>query len=67
MAAFADETVIPGLRAAAVPILDIQGRAALVVTVLVTSAVDRSDDKQILERLQAVCGQLTKKIGGRWL
>ena len=67
MAAFADETVIPGLRAAAVPILDIQGRAALVVTVLATSAVDRSDDKQILERLQAVCGQLTKKIGGSWL
>jgi len=66
MAAFADETVIPGLRAAAVPILDIQGRAALVATVLATSAVDRSDDKEMLERLQAVCQELTKKIGGRW-
>jgi DNA-binding IclR family transcriptional regulator len=66
MAAFADETVIPGLRAAAVPILDIQGRAALVATVLATSAVDRSNDKEMLERLQAVCQELTKRIGGRW-
>jgi DNA-binding IclR family transcriptional regulator len=66
MAAFADETVIPGLRAAAVPILDIQGRAALVATVLATSAIDRSDDKEMLERLQSVCQELTKKIGGRW-
>ena len=66
MAAFADETVIPGLRAAAVPILDIQGRAALVATVLATSAIDRADDKEMIERLQIVCQALTKKIGGRW-
>jgi DNA-binding IclR family transcriptional regulator len=66
MAAFADETLIPGLRAAAVPILDIQGRAALVATVIAISAADRSDDGNILERLQAVCQQLTKRIGGRW-
>ena len=41
MSASVDELLIPGLRATAVPILDIQDRAALVVTVMATPAFAR--------------------------
>jgi len=66
MSASVDEMLIPGLRATAVPILDIQARAALVVTVIATSAFDRRDDQAVVERLMQVCRSLTEKIGGRW-
>jgi DNA-binding IclR family transcriptional regulator len=63
MYASVDELLIPGLRATAVPILDIQGRAALVATVLATPAFARSDDEAIIKKLQAVCRSLTAKLG----
>lgn len=66
MSASVDEMLIPGLRATAVPILDIQARAALVVTVIATSAFDRRHDQAVVERLMQVCRSLTEKIGGRW-
>jgi DNA-binding IclR family transcriptional regulator len=66
MSASVDEMLIPGLRATAVPILDIQARAALVVTVIATSAFDRRHDQAVVERLMQVCRTLTEKIGGRW-
>jgi DNA-binding IclR family transcriptional regulator len=66
MSASVDEMLIPGLRATAVPILDIQARAALVVTVIATSAFDRRQDAAVVERLMQVCRSLTEKIGGRW-
>jgi DNA-binding IclR family transcriptional regulator len=66
MSASVDEVLIPGLRAVAVPVLDIQERAALVVTVMATAAFDRRDDKAIVEKLKTTCAELTAKIGGRW-
>jgi DNA-binding IclR family transcriptional regulator len=66
MSASVDELLIPGLRATAVPILDIQGRAALVVTVMATPAFDRRKDKAVVDALRQVCRQLTEKNGGRW-
>ena len=66
MSASVDETLIPGLRATAVPILDIQARAALVVTVIATSAFDRRNDQAVVEGLMRVCRTLTEKIGGQW-
>lgn len=66
MSASVDEMLIPGLRATAVPILDIQGRAALVVTVIATSAFARKQDAAIVEKLQSVCKALTERFGGRW-
>jgi hypothetical protein len=61
MSASVDEMLIPGLRATAVPILDIQARAALVVTVIATSAFDRRHDQAVVERLMQVCRTLTEK------
>ena len=66
MSASVDEMLIPGLRATAVPILDIQGRAALVATVMATQAFARTDDAAIVEQLQAVCRSLTERFGAYW-
>lgn len=63
MCATVEELLIPGLRATAVPIRDLQGRAALVATVLATPAFSRQDDAAITERLKAVCRSLTAKLG----
>jgi DNA-binding IclR family transcriptional regulator len=66
MSASVDELVIPGLRASAVPILDIQRRPALVATVIATPAFDRADDDAVLARLKSACRLLTENIGGSW-
>ncbi len=66
MSASVDEMLIPGLRATAVPILDIQGRAALVATVMATPAFARTDDEAIVRKLQSVCKTLTERLGARW-
>jgi DNA-binding IclR family transcriptional regulator len=66
MSASVDEMLIPGLRATAVPILDIQGHAALVVTVMATPAFARKDDDRIVETLKSVCQALTVRLGARW-
>lgn len=66
MSASVDEMLIPGLRATAVPILDIQGRAALVATVMATPAFTRTDDEAIVRKLQSVCKTLTERLGARW-
>lgn len=66
MYAAADDILIPGLRAIAVPILDIQGGAALVATAIATSNFLRDDDDTVRTRLQAVCRGLTERIGASW-
>lgn len=66
MYATVDELLIPGLRAVAVPILDIQGRAALVATAIATSAFPREEDEGIREKLQDVCKGLTERLGAAW-
>lgn len=66
MCASVDELLIPGLRATAVPILDIQGRPVLVATMMATPAFPRSEDDGILHKLQDVCRSLTERQGGTW-
>jgi DNA-binding IclR family transcriptional regulator len=66
MSASVDEMLIPGLRATAVPILDLQGCPALVVTAIASSAMDRSRDAAIVQHLKDVCRSLTEQMGGRW-
>jgi DNA-binding IclR family transcriptional regulator len=66
MSASVDEMLIPGLRATAVPILDIQGHVALVATVMATPAFARKDDEKIVKTLKSVCQALTVRLGARW-
>lgn len=66
MYASVDELLIPGLRATAVPILDIQGRVALVATVIATAAFAREQDEAVRGRLQDACRSLTERAGATW-
>jgi DNA-binding IclR family transcriptional regulator len=66
MYATVDELLIPGLRAVAVPILDIQGRVALVATAIATNAFAREEDDDIRGKLQSACRTLTERLGAAW-
>jgi len=58
------ETLIPGLRASAVPIFDLQGRAVLVATLLANADISPPDDAAALDALKLVCAAITRSIGG---
>lgn len=66
MCASVDELLIAGLRATAAPIVDTQGRAALVATVMATRAFDSADDAAIAAQLRTLCRRLTDGIGAHW-
>ncbi|MGA1798948.1 IclR family transcriptional regulator [Sphingomonas sp. 4RDLI-65] len=57
-------TVIPGLHATAFPILDLQGRATLVATALVSQAAE-ADRKDAVAELGELCRHISKEMG--WL
>lgn len=58
-------SLIPGLRAAAVPIFDLQEEAVMTATVLATSAFKPEHDDAVLKQLIAVCDGVSASIGGR--
>lgn len=60
-----DGSVVPGLRAMAFPIFDLQSRAILTATVLATESFDVAGDPAIRKRLAAVCAQITASLGGQ--
>lgn len=64
--AWVDNTLIPGLRAAAVPVFDLQGRVAVVATAMASSAFDPAHDAGVGAALHAACREVTEAIGGRW-
>lgn len=66
MFAMLDELLIPGLRAIAVPILNLQNHAALVATAMAAPAFPRDEDSKVLKRLQSACKLVTERIGARW-
>lgn len=61
-----DNTLIPGLRAAAAPVFDLQGRLAVVATAMATPAFDPAHDAEAVAALHAACREVTEAIGGRW-
>ncbi|MDB5437772.1 MAG: hypothetical protein JWM33_199 [Caulobacteraceae bacterium] len=60
-----DGTMVPGLRAFAYPIFDIQGRPILSATALGPDAVSRSGDDAALAELARVCGEISRQLGWR--
>jgi DNA-binding IclR family transcriptional regulator len=58
-------SVIPGLRATALPIFDFQQEAVLTATVLANDAFEPSGDLAIRAALADVCDEVTRSIGGR--
>ncbi|WP_253717875.1 IclR family transcriptional regulator [Sphingomonas sp. AP4-R1] len=59
--------LIPGLRAAAAPVFDLQGRLVLVASALSNEARGSSgDDQETITQLQGACKYLTECLGGTW-
>lgn len=63
--ATAEGTMVPGLRAFAFPIFDIQGRPILSATALRPDAFSREDDAGVLAELARVCGEISRQLGWR--
>lgn len=61
-----DGTLIPGLRAVAAPVFDLQGRLSLVATALATPAFDPAGDAEATRALHAACRDVTEAMGGRY-
>ena len=64
--ALIDGNLIPGLRALAAPVFDLQGRLALVVNCIASEAIPRSGDARAKESLLGACKGLTETMGGVW-
>ena len=58
--------LIPGLRAAAAPVFDAQGRLALVATGIASAAFDPRDDDAAAAAVVAACRGITEAVGGQW-
>lgn len=61
--AYVEGTMIPGLRAAAFPIFDMQGRAILSATALVPGAYKADDSGMVLDKLAAACREVSERLG----
>src|SRR3954466_2997028 len=61
-----DNTLIPGLRAAAAPVFGLQGRLDVVATAMATPAFDPERDAEAVAALHGACREVTEAIGGRW-
>lgn len=55
--------LIPGLRATAFPIRDLQGRAILVATAISIDAVDRRGGKEAVAELRLRCEEVSSELG----
>ncbi len=58
--------LIPGLRAAAAPVFDLQGNLKLVVTIIAGAAFPPSEDEAVQTILLDHCRELTESLGGSW-
>ncbi len=58
--------LIPGLRALAAPVFDLQGRLILVAALLANAHFPSSEDDKALISLKESCAELTTSLGGRW-
>ena len=58
--------VIPGLRAIAAPVFDLQGRLVLVASALANEARPIGDDAAAAALLLSACRSLTEALGGTW-
>lgn len=58
--------LIPGLRAAAAPVFNLQGRLVLVGSLIAAAAFPTTQDRSAREALLAACRRLTESLGGQW-
>lgn len=61
-----DGTIIPGLRAFAVPVFNMQGQLVLAVSAIASQSFAVEEDAAVRERLLAAGRDITHRLGGRW-
>lgn len=61
-----DGTIIPGLRALAAPIFDLQGQLALVISAVASGSFAVSEDRVVQKKLIGAAQEITHRIGGCW-
>jgi len=61
-----DGTVIPGLRALAAPVFDLQGQLALVISTVASGSFAANEDQIVQQQLLGAAQEITHRIGGRW-
>lgn len=59
-------SLIPGLRATAAPVFDLQGRLSLVATMIASIGSPATDDVAVAAALREACRGLTEAMGGSW-
>lgn len=58
--------LIPGLRALAAPVFDLQGRLAFVASMVENVSIAPEFDQTAMQTLIDACKDLTESLGGRW-
>lgn len=66
MIARVEGSVIPGLRAVAAPVFDLQGRLVLAASALADGGLPPDDDEAAAQGLKEACRRLTEMLGGGW-
>jgi len=61
-----DSTLIPGLRACAAPVFNLQGDLSLVISTIASSGFEPTKDDDAREKLLTAAQALTQSLGGRW-
>lgn len=61
-----DGMLIPGLRALAAPVFDLQGQLVFVIAAIASKSVATSEDRAVEKKLIATAQEMTHRIGGRF-
>ena len=66
MIAHVEGDLIPGLRAVAAPVFDLQGRLVFAVSSIANANFAEEEDESAKHALLEACRSLTESLGGRW-
>lgn len=61
-----DGTLVPGLRAYAMPVFGVQNSIPAVITLAGSENIPKSEDKKMQKNLLFTCKHLTAELGGDW-
>ncbi len=61
-----DGTLIPGLRAYAMPVFGVHDSLSCVITLIASQSMPEKYDEQMLKDLRFTCTHLTNELGGVW-
>lgn len=66
MVAHVEGDLVPGLRAVAAPVFDLQGSLVFAASAIANGNFAEDDDEEAKDALVDACRQLTESLGGHW-